>query len=162
MPLAAGALHQQNKMNFNLACCQWFESVSCGDLDLISTFTHNRPWLDAQRGARVWFYSREKMFRHDIGIRSMFHFTNGLYIYYLIYYFERKRFRIQARKINIQAFVSLHWVWDSNVEYINYSILYTVNHIQYMIYRIFILNAQCKEGVAYVNVYLRTPIIKKT
>ena len=43
---------------FSIICVKW--PVSCGDLDFISTFTHNRPWLDAQRGARVWFYSPEK------------------------------------------------------------------------------------------------------
>ena len=43
---------------FSIICVKW--SVSCGDLDLIFTFTHNGPWLDAQRGARVWFYSPEK------------------------------------------------------------------------------------------------------
>ena len=43
---------------FSIICVKW--SVSCGDLDKISTFTHNGPWLDAQRGAWVWFYSPEK------------------------------------------------------------------------------------------------------
>ena len=43
---------------FSIICVKW--PVSCGDLDLISTFTHNDPWLGAQWGARVWFYSSRK------------------------------------------------------------------------------------------------------